>query len=215
MKVLFLTNVPAPYRVDFFNELGKMCDLTVIFEKKTSTERDNSWSKYKFDTFKGIFLKGVSLDTDSAFCPYVVKYLKKGIYDYIIVSNFLMPTGMLAIEYLRLKKMEYYLEIDGGFAKTGNGIIEKIKKHFIKGAKKYFSTAKETDKYYIHYGALPEKIVRYPFTSLKEEDLLPILPQSEEKKRLREKLGIKEENVIISVGRFFHIIEVMEKDLIF
>ncbi len=202
MKVLFLTNVPAPYRVDFFNELGKLCDLTVIFEKKTSTERDDSWSNYKFNTFKGIFLKGISLDTDSAFCPQIIKYVKKETYDYIIVSNFLMPTGMIAIEYMRLRKIKYCLEIDGGFAKSGDGIIERIKRHFIKGANKYFSTAKETDNYYVHYGALPEKIVRYPFTSLKNEDLLPILPQSEEKKQLREKLGIKEKNVIISVGRF-------------
>lgn len=202
MKVLFLTNVPAPYRVDFFNELGKLCDLTVIFEKKTSTERDSSWSKYKFNTFKGFFLKGISLDTDSAFCPQIIKYLKKETYDHIIVSNFLMPTGMIAIEYMRLKKIKYCLEIDGGFAKNGDGIVEKIKRHFIKEANIYFSTARETDNYYIHYGALPEKIVRYPFTSLKNEDLLSVPPQSEEKKQLCEQLGIKEKNVIISVGRF-------------
>ena len=41
MKVLFLANVPSPYRVDFFNELGKYCDLTVLFEKATS-ERERS-----------------------------------------------------------------------------------------------------------------------------------------------------------------------------
>ena len=34
MKVLFLVNIPAPYRVDFFNELGKYCKLTVLFEEK-------------------------------------------------------------------------------------------------------------------------------------------------------------------------------------
>ena len=31
MKLLFLTNIPSPYRVDFFSELGKSCDLTVLF----------------------------------------------------------------------------------------------------------------------------------------------------------------------------------------
>ena len=31
-KVLFITNIPAPYRIDFYNELGKHCELTVIFE---------------------------------------------------------------------------------------------------------------------------------------------------------------------------------------
>ena len=31
-KVLFVTNIPSPYRVDFYNQLGKFVDLTVIFE---------------------------------------------------------------------------------------------------------------------------------------------------------------------------------------
>ena len=64
MKVLFLTNIPSPYRVDFFNEIGKYCDLTVLFEKGFSNERDTSWKNYSFDNFKGIFLKGKSIKTD-------------------------------------------------------------------------------------------------------------------------------------------------------
>ena len=32
MKILFLTNVPAPYRVRFFNELARHCELTVVYE---------------------------------------------------------------------------------------------------------------------------------------------------------------------------------------
>lgn len=34
MKILWLTNIPSPYRVKFFNELGTKCDLTVVFEKR-------------------------------------------------------------------------------------------------------------------------------------------------------------------------------------
>lgn len=34
MKILWLTNIPSPYRVKFFNELGKKCELTVLFEKE-------------------------------------------------------------------------------------------------------------------------------------------------------------------------------------
>ena len=31
MKVLYITTVPTPYKVDFFEELGKLCELTVLF----------------------------------------------------------------------------------------------------------------------------------------------------------------------------------------
>ena len=112
MKVLFLTNVPSPYRVDFFNELGKYCDLTVVFEKQTSDERDKSWGDYQFNTFKGIFLKGISISTDSAFCFGLNKIIKNGHFDRIICANFSSPTGMRAISYMRRKKMPYYLIVD-------------------------------------------------------------------------------------------------------
>lgn len=79
MKILWLTNVPSPYRVDFFNELGKSCELTVLFEKRTSDERNKSWQNYKFLNFTGVFLNGKSVNTDTAICPGVVKYVKNAL----------------------------------------------------------------------------------------------------------------------------------------
>ena len=32
MRVLFVTNLPTPYRIDFYKKLGKLCDLTVVIE---------------------------------------------------------------------------------------------------------------------------------------------------------------------------------------
>lgn len=202
MKVLFLTNIPSPYRVDFFNELGKLCDLTVIFERSASSERDDSWKSYKTDHFTPVVLRGIKRSADGAFCPEVLKYLKKGIYDHIIVMNFTSPTGMLAIAWMRAHKIPYWLESDGGFAKNGVGFKEKVKKHFIKGAIGYFSTAQEHDRYYLQYGAEPDRIYRYPFTSLKQRDILEVPISKNEKLSLRQKLGIAEEHVLLSVGQF-------------
>lgn len=204
MKVLFLTNVPSPYRVDFFNELGKHCELTVLFEKQTSDERDDSWKNYTFENFKGIFLKGKSYKTDGAICFGVLKYLKRGAFDHIVCTNFSSPTGMMAIEYMRLKKIEYYLESDGGFPKNSKGFKEALKKHFIKGAKGYFSTGATHDSYYLAYGAKKERIHRYPFTSLKSEDLLAQVLTHKEKITLRKELGMHEENIVLCVGQFIH-----------
>ena len=81
MKVLILTNIPSPYRVDFFNELGKLCELTVVFERAASTERDDSWKTYNTDHFTPVVLNGVKKGVANAFCPSVVKYLKKGKYE--------------------------------------------------------------------------------------------------------------------------------------
>ena len=68
MKILYLTNIPSPYRVDYFNELGKYCDLTVLFEIQSSTERDKSWKSYKAENFKGIVMGGIRTRFDAAYC---------------------------------------------------------------------------------------------------------------------------------------------------
>ena len=202
MKILYMVNVPSPYMVNYFNELGKYCELTVLFEKATSTERDDSWKEYIFKNFNGIVLKGYSTDVDAAFCPQVIKYLKKNTYDYIFISNMATPTGILAIEYLRLKKIDYFLESEGGFAKDGQGLKEKFKKHVMSGAKLYFSTTPIGDEYFLTYGATKDKLVKYPFTSIYEKDILEKVPTIEEKHFLRDGLNIKEAKVIISVGQF-------------
>lgn len=204
MKVLFLTNVPSPYRVDFFNELGKYCELTVVFEKKTSDERDGSWKNYQFINFKGEFLKGISIAPDAAFCLEVIQYVKDRSFDHIICSTFTTPTGMLAVWYMKLHRISYYLECDGGFAKNGKGVKEKIKKLVISGAKRYFSTGKYCDEYFTAYGAEKEKLVRYPFTSLFEKDILDIPINPDKKAQMKKQLGMKEEFGILAVGQFIY-----------
>lgn len=202
MKLLFLTNVPSPYMVDFFNELGQLCDLTVVFEKKTSSERDQSWQKFQFIDFKGIILKGLDTAVDAAFCPQIISYIVSNKYDHIIVSNPTTPTGIIAIEFMKARKIPYMLESEGGFAKNGKGLKEKIKKQIISGAKLYFSTTAKADEYFITYGARKDRIVKYPFTSLYKKDLLEIPVEMSEKLILREHLGIKGEKIAIAAGRF-------------
>ena len=202
MKVLFLTNIPSPYRVHFFNELGKLCDLTVIFERAASSERDASWKIFQAENFTPIILEGVKRGVANAVCPGIVKYLHKKTYDHIIVTNFTSPTGMLAISWMRMMRIPYWLESDGGFAKDGKGFKESLKKFFMRGAKGYFSTAQEHDRYYLQYGASPDRIYRYPFTSLYREDILDAPVTAAKKQELREKLGITESRVLLSVGQF-------------
>ena len=45
MKVLFISNIPSPYRVDFFQELGKYVELTVIFEAKRADGIRFDWKE--------------------------------------------------------------------------------------------------------------------------------------------------------------------------
>lgn len=203
MKILWLTNIPSPYRVDFFNELGKYCDLTVLFEKRFSNERDESWTKFNIDNFKAVFLKGKSIGVAEALCFEVIKYIDNS-YDHIVVTNFSDPTGIIAIAYMKLKGISYEIESDGGFAGTGKGIKEMVKRFLLKDADCYFSSGVEHDKYYLTYGAKMEKIIRYPFTSLFKKDILECPVDKNIKEDLRKELQIVEKKIVLSVGQFIY-----------
>lgn len=204
MKVLFLTNIPSPYRMDFFNELGKLCNLTVLFEREDAEDRNTNWLMKKNENFNAVFLKGRKIGADSALCIEVLKYLDKKKYDIFVIGGYSTPTGMIAIEYLNIKKIPFILNTDGGIIKNDKKFSYLIKKHYISSASIWLSTAKQTDGYLIHYGADKEKIHRYAFTSLKQNDIL-IEPICMKKKcRIRETLGMKEDKIILSVGQFIH-----------
>ena len=77
IEVLWITNIPSPYRVDFFEGLGKKVVLTVLFEKSKSDERDDSWIQDSFNNFNAIIFNGINIRTDSSFNFKIRKYLKK------------------------------------------------------------------------------------------------------------------------------------------
>ena len=163
MKILFLTNIPSPYRVTFFNELGKSCVLIVAFEGNFATDRNQQWQTENAVHFTAVWLNGLRLGSDKFLSFSMLKLLQQG-WDAVIVGGYSTPTGMLAIEYMRLKKIPFYLEVDGGIIRPDNKLKFNLKKHFISAASGWFSSGKETTQYLTHYGANPAKIYEYPFT---------------------------------------------------
>lgn len=204
-KLLMLSNIPSPYMVDYLNELGKLCDVTAIFEKESSSIRDKSWKDYNFKNFKGIILKGINIkvsDDDAAISPSVISYLKKDTYDYIVVGNPCTPTGMIAIFYMKLKKIPYCIQSEGGFAKDGKGFKENLKKKIFKDAHMYLSTGDIGDDYFVKYGANKDRIFRFPFSSLYDKDILENIISEKDKVKFKEELNITYKKIVISVGNF-------------
>ncbi len=205
MRVLFIVNIPAPYRVDFFNELGKYCDLTVLYEHERSLERNNDWIADENKTYKAIFLKSFRTGVDNGLSYEVIKHIKQFKNDIIVVGGYSTPTAMLAIMYMKLHKIKYFLNADGGQIATEKSIVKKIKTFFIGKAHGYLSTGEQTDKYFAYYGADKSKMHHYPFTSVKEKDVLSLPVSESEKSELREGLGLPiDKKIVITVGQFIH-----------
>ena len=205
-KVLFITNYPSPYRVKFFDELGKIVDLTVVFADRIADKkhRNANWYIASEGHFRMVQLeRHVASVRGKSMCLDVVDWVKKD-FDAIVVCGYSNPTMMLAMAYMRLKKIPFTMEVDGGLVRRESGIAYRYKKMLVSGASRWFSTGKKTTEFLVHYGAKPEGVVEYPFSSLMEADLLAEVVSPEEKAALRRELGIEDSHVILSIGQFIH-----------
>lgn len=204
MKVLFLTNIPSPYRVEFFELLSQQCDLTVVYERRSASDREDNWYINTETKYKVHFLKGIDYSNDASIAPGVVCFLCKEKYDIIVVSGYSSVTQMLAIFILKLRHIPYMLNVDGGMIKPESKIKYWYKKKLISGAAAYLSTGKACDEFLMHYGAGQDNLKRYPFTSIRENDILPRPLTTEEKKGYKRRIGYNYSKMILSVGQPIH-----------
>lgn len=201
MKVLFTTNIPVPYRVDFFNELGKAVDLTVLFERSDAKTRNADWLKFDAKRFKPYFLNGIKFSDDLSIDLNVINFVRKNKFDIVIIGIDYSPTAMLIMMYLRLTKIPVIFTFDGGYKREEKYLKRSIKKYIYGLGKGFLSPSKECDNKLISYSVNESQIHRYPFTSLHENEVLNYLVTDDEKLSLRKKLGITEKFVILGVGR--------------
>jgi len=199
-KVLYLTTQTSPYMIDYFNLLGQSVNLHVVFEQKNSKLQKTRWNKYEFSHFDGQLLNGISLGRYGGLTLKILKYIKKD-FDYIFVTNPLTPSGMLSVVFMKMMRIDYIIESEGGFPGKGKGIKEIIKKLILSNALYYFSGNEIGDKYLILYGAQNDRIIRFPFSSVFEKDILKTNITLEQKKSFRSKFNIEGTKVAVGIGR--------------
>ena len=110
---------------------------------------------------------------------------------------------MMALLSIKLRKIPYYYELDGAMANYHEAKIKRfIKRFFLSGAKGYISPSKISDEYIKFYAGSKSKIYRYPFTSLKESDILQNPVTYQEKADIKKQLNITENKIILAIGQF-------------
>ncbi|WP_054715543.1 glycosyltransferase family 4 protein [Lacticaseibacillus manihotivorans] len=199
-RVLFLTNLPSPYRVKFFSRLGTECDLTVVYERHTAADRNHKWTMKSTGTFNEIFLKGIQTGDDTSLALGIFQVLKRK-FDVIVIGMYSTPTAMLAIAYLRAHHRPFIISTDGGFVAHESRLKYHLKRLLISSASSWLSPGKFADEYLVHYGARAEHIHRYPFSSVERHDILTEPKSISEKKSLRLKKNILGNFVVVSVGQ--------------
>lgn len=202
LKILFITNIPAPYRVDFYNELGKSMDVTVIFEAKRAPGITFNWKEDDIKNFKAIFLSEGEIK-EKRIDWSVLIYLKDiRSYDNVVVTNYAYFTEMAALTYIKCLGVPYYYELDGAMIDREESSLKRVfKKIFLRGAKAYFSPSKLSDEYVRYYAGNKAVIVRYPFTSILAKDIELTIDGSVRSK-IKADLHLENKKIILAVGQF-------------
>lgn len=199
-KVLYLTNIEVPYRVRFFNELAKHCDLTVMYEKTTVESRNKTWAKSQQTAHNRAFLK-----REGILFTGILKQIRQK-YDAIIVGCYNTPVQMLAMLYMRLMRIPFIINLDGEPFLQGNGLKSRMKRFFLSGAQSYLVAGEKASES-LKVLSESKKVTPYYFSSLLEGELEHNKTRSEGIKRndtvlvVAQNLPVKGVDVVLEVAR--------------
>lgn len=202
MKILIVFNHPAPYKVALFNGLAQKHDVHVIFERFKAKNRHKDFYNEANYTFTLHKIKGISLGNENHFSFGVRRHLKRHKYDLIIMNGYSTLTEMIALRYLKRKKMSYAFYINGGIVKEESKLKYRLKYSFINGASLYFSPAPKANEYLTHYGVDPAKIYNYPYSTVYANEVAKTKVSDEDKQSFWQKRGVSGQNFTICVTSF-------------
>ena len=192
MKVCWISNAPAPYKVAFMNLLGKEVDLYCLFETKAEKDREKEWYDYGFANFHAIYLNNKNEKE-------TIKQMAKEC-DLLINSDYSKKVCMYAVYQFHKQKKKVIMHADGGIV-IPRGIIDKAISYVMRQNDFYLSSGEETDKYYEYYGIPKNKIYHYHFACMSNLELAENEKMLINKSTYRKECGYKEEIILLSVGR--------------
>lgn len=105
-NILYISNIQVPYRERFFESLAKECNLTVLYERSRSSNRNNTWAKGGDYKYHKEFLDGINIGNESSFSLSIIKHLIKD-YDVIVIGCYSTPVQMFANLFLRLIRKNF------------------------------------------------------------------------------------------------------------
>ncbi len=156
-RVLYLSNIQVPYRVRFFNELAKHCDLTVGYQSKGSQSRDKAWAASEAPHFRVVYF------------PKLLRELRSG-YDCVIIGCYTTPMQILAMGLRKLLGKSYILNLDGEGFLSENSWKNRCKRFLLSGADGYLVAGEQAARNLRPFvGQKP--ITVYPFSSLTEAEV--------------------------------------------
>ena len=165
-RIVIITNIPAPYRVDFFDYLQKHYQeykFTIVYS--SHNEDNRSWEIEQEKMQNSIFLESKTIkikkkmDMRYVHIPWGVGKLLKELDQDVVVGSEYNPTILLALHYCKRHKMPFVSWTDGTlFSERNFGKVQLwSRKYVIRRADSYIASSSKAKEAQVYYGALEEK----------------------------------------------------------
>lgn len=189
-RVLYITSIEVPYRVRFFNELAKMCNLTVLYERRKSSNRETNWTSTEKIKCDIDYLDGINVKDEYGFSLRIISVIRKH-WDAIIVGCYNSPVQIVAMFYMNYHNIPYIVNLDGE-PFIGKGMKALIKKMILNGACGYLTAGLSAGESLKAAIGDSKPITPYYFSSLKDEEIAK-----------NSCSDMKRENFVLVVGQYF------------
>ncbi len=161
MRVLYLTNYHNPYRDEFFEQLGRECELTVLFEQRSDAARDASW-------FEGAVARSyeeayLPEEECGPISPTMMKMI--GGWPLVVVGCYNSPRQMVAISHMRRRRIPYAVNLDGPLFDS-QGIKGLVRRRVLRGADAYLVAGEKSVPSVRREVGRDALVASYPFSPL-------------------------------------------------
>ncbi len=167
MKIAILTNIPSPYRVDFFYYLQTNCPehaFHIIYS--AAGLNDRSWSVDNDKLINSHFLKAKTItikkkmDAKHIHFTTNTKKTLSSIRPQLLICSEYNPTILQAITWAKRHGTPYISWTDGTlYAERNINMLQRLSRHFvIKGAKAFIASSTRAKEAQIAYGAEPDAV---------------------------------------------------------
>ena len=165
-RVAIITNIPAPYRVDFFDYLRKnYTDYKFVIIYSSKNEDNRKWDIDQEKMENSVFLESKTLkikkrfDTKYIHFPVGVSKALENIKPDVVVGSEYNPTIIQALQYCKKRKIPFVSWTDGTlFSERNINFVQRfLRKYVVKHASSYIASSTKSKEAQIFYGAQKEK----------------------------------------------------------
>ncbi len=202
MKVFLLTDKPNENNIEFYDILGRACELTVAFE--SYPDENDVWQySNSGKSFKGMFLQGINFGSNLAVSFGIDRIIDEGDYDIYVTVGCETGAQKSFIREMVIKNKRFIIASEGAFPQVNESRMARRKTAgYLKSASFYLSCGSACDAYFSSYGVDMSSVYRYNYAAFTEKDFLYSNAINEKRKQGLIKRFRLNQNIFLSTMDF-------------